>query len=170
MKNLITTSLLFVAFTTFAQKPIKITTEVDEFTGDTSIYTEAFSYQDPIGGQAGLKFMAYLEGGNYYILSLLNIDDLTTMDAGDQMIVKLSGGSMITVAAADYAVSEYVSSNYYRLVTVYPISIDDLTTLASTPIDMVRIDTSDGNEDRAPSKKTPAYCMAAFGQFVEYVR
>jgi hypothetical protein len=170
MKPILTIPLLFITLASFAQKPLKITTEVDQFTGDTAIHTEAFSYQDPIGGQAGLKFMLHQKAGSYWIVSILNIDDLTTMDAGDQMVFKLAGGDMITVAAADYAISEYVSSNYHRLVTVYEISMDNITALAAKPIEMIRISTSDGNEDRPPSKKAAEACRLRFAQFMEYVR
>lgn len=170
MKHLLTTSILFVAFVTFAQKPVKITTEVDEFTGDTSIKTGFIKFQEPLGGGIGLMFMMIYQDDSYYIASIMASKDLCTMDAGDEMILKMVYDTTITLYAADYSVSDYNGNGSYTLTTVYPISQDAIVLLSVTPIDKVRIQTSAGNIDRSPSpKKSPENCMDAFGQFLAAV-
>jgi len=171
MKHIILPILILVSLTTSAQKPIKITTDIDAFTGDTSISTGFIKFQEPLGGNIGLMFTCHYQGGIYYLASILAMDNLTTMDAGDQMVIKLQDGSLITLMAADYAVSSYNGNESYTLITAYPISIDDLTRLSLTTIDLVRIQTSEGNQDREPSpKKSPEACRLAFEQFVEYLK
>lgn len=82
MKHLILPILLLATITLSAQKPIKITTEVDDFTGDTSISTGFIKFQEPLGGNIGLMFTCHYQDGTYYLASILAMDNLTTMDAG----------------------------------------------------------------------------------------
>ena len=170
MKHLILPILIFTTLTISSQKPIKITTEIDAFTGDTSISTGFIKFQEPLGGNIGLMFTCHYQEGTYYLASILAMDNLATMDAGDQMVIKLQDGTFITLLAADYAVSSYNGNGSYTLITAYPISIDDLTRLSATPITRVRIQTSEGNKDRDPSpKNSQEACRLAFAQFVEAV-
>lgn len=154
-----------------AQKPIKITTEIDQFTGDTTLSTEAFEYRDMVSYGGGLLFALYLIDGKTYLIAMISTDGISTVDQGDPLMMKMVDGSMITLACAEYSSADYRSGSTWWLSGIYGLPEDDLTTLSKTHIEMVRIKTSDGNIDMAPSpKKAPENCMAAFKQFTEYVK
>ncbi len=166
MKTLILPFLLLVTFATFAQKPIKITTEVDDFTGDTTIKTSFIKFQEPLGGDIGLMFTGIHSNDTYYIGVLTYVKELAMSYAGDQMSIKLTDGTIITLLSTSTETAHYIKPGTYNLITVYAISVDDLVKLTTTPIEKVRIQTSSGNIDRDPSpKKAPAEVMASFAEF-----
>lgn len=170
MKTLILPFLLLVTFATFAQKPIKITTEIDDFTGDTTIKTSFIKFQEPLGGGTGLMFTLIYQEDRYYIASIMAMKELCTMDAQDEMILKLAYDTTVTLYASSHSIADYNGNGSYTLTTVYPISQDQLVLMIVTPIEKVRIKTSAGNQDRSPSpKKASEACMDAFGQFIAAV-
>ena len=67
MKILLAVYLLFVAFATFAQKPIKITTTTDEFTGAKSISTDQIWFRDMASYEGGLWLSP--AGATYILIS-----------------------------------------------------------------------------------------------------
>jgi hypothetical protein len=170
MKTLILPILLLVTFATTAQKPIKITTEIDDFTGDTTIRTSFIKFQEPLGGDIGMMFTGIYTNGAYYIGVLAYVRELTTSYAGDQMSIRLTDGTIINLLSTSTETAGYIRPGTYNLITVYSISVDDLVKLTTTPIEKVRIQTSSGNIDRDPSpKKAPAEVMASFAEFYRAV-
>ena len=170
MKILLAIYLLFVAFATFAQNPIKITTTTDEFTGAKSTSTDQIWFRDMASYEGGLWLSLHQYPEGLYLAVVVNDDHMSMIDPGQKMIIKMADGTMITLQATARMVADYVSSDKYRLIPVYGLPEDDLTKLSTVQIEKIRIETSDGNLDREPSpKKTPGICMDAFRQFKEYL-
>jgi len=170
MKILLAIYLLFVAFATFAQKPIKITTTTDDFNGSKSTSTEQIWFRDMASYEGGLWLSLHQYPEGLYLAAVVNDDHLSMIDPGQKMIIKMADGSMITMEATARVIADYVSSDKYRLIPVYGLPEDDLAKLSTTLIEKIRIETTDGNLDREPSpKKSPAMCMDAFRQFMVYI-
>lgn len=170
MKILLAIYLLFVAFATFAQKPLKITTTTDEFTGAKSTSTDQIWFRDMASYEGGLWLSLHQYPEGLYLAVVVNDDHLSMIDPGQKMIIKMADGTMITLQATARMVADYVSSDKYRLIPVYGLPEDDLAKLSTVLIEKIRIETNDGNLDREPSpKKMPAICMDAFRQFKGYL-
>ena len=170
MKYLILPVILFTYLNISAQKPIKITTTTDEFTGAKSTSTEQVWFRDMASYQGGLWFSMHKTSDGIFLAAVVNDDHLSMIDAGNKMIMKMADGTMITLEAVALSIADYASTDKYRLIPVYGLPEGALEKLATVEIEKVRIETTDGNLDRDPSpKKTPAICMDAFTQFRDYI-
>ena len=162
---------LLVAFATSAQKPIKITTEVDAFTGDTSISTSIIEFRDFATYQGGLVFVLHSLPSGYYIETLIGTDHLVSIEAGQAMIIKMADGTIITLACIKYAIADYKTSSSYWISAFYGLPADDLDKLASVAIEKIRFETTEANIDKDPSpKKAPENCRLAFAEFIHVLK
>lgn len=170
MKYLLTACLLFVAFVTSGQKATNINTQVDEFTGQKMISTELIEFKPMATYDGGLLWSLHHLNGSAFMAAIISTHSLSMMDEGQRMIIKMTDGTLINLVCLEDAISDYKSSSTYHLSPVFAISEDDLEKLSTTLIERIRVETTDGNEDREPSKKAPAICMAAFGEFMAAIK
>lgn len=170
MKNILLLLFLLTYTSMAAQKPPKITTTTDEFTGAKSTSTDQIWFRDMASYEGGLWLSLHQYPEGLYLAAVVNDNHMSMIDPGQKMIIKMEDGTMITLQATGRMVADYVSTDKYRLIPVYGLPEDDLTKLSTVLIEKIRIETTDGNLDREPSpKKTPAICMDAFRQFREYI-
>lgn len=168
MKYLLLLSF-FIAQTAFAQKECKMVTNVDEFTGDTTMGTSLFLYGFTQEQHYQWFNLVTVHNENY-LVTTFEAEDPAYSDSDDNVILKMEDGSMINLHPYTRSEIEVTSNADYSISVICPINDEDLLKLTQVPILKVRIETDEGYYDTDPvGKKHGPEAMANFERYYKYV-
>lgn len=162
-------TLLLLFLPLFAQsQDFKITTKIDDFTGEKLIKTTPFSFGYYEGCR--LDFSLYDANGAQYLLAqIISSREPSYIPAGSGLLIKLEDGSIISLETGTDVMSE-VSGSYYYALTIHVLTDEDLIRLTKSPIAKVRLETSDKVIDFPPlGKKHPGEAMANFLEYYTFI-
>lgn len=167
--------LLFAALIACAlahsQSDISIKTEKDAFTGDIITTSGSITWNlDHKYGGNGLQFVAHKNNDDLFLTAVLHTKEIVWIRTGDNMLIKMADGSVITVACMVDASSEVKSMSLFTAYPLYRISEGGMRKLAAQNISQVRIQASGSHIDFLPGRKSmPDDCRIAFASFCKQV-
>ncbi|MVN90780.1 hypothetical protein [Mucilaginibacter aquatilis] len=160
-KTLLTIAIALTAYTASAQKLLK--PEVDKISGDTTWKTseEALYAKLTLVGANELVTIQPVKDHSvcfvWICITKPKTDNkLYSILSGDKTILKLSDKSLINLTAAKNNLTEMMGSNTKtygsvgegtKTLTPYAITKEDLQKLQTSPIEFVRISTTNGDQD-----------------------
>lgn len=146
----------------FSQKIVK--NEKDEFTGSQVTETSYTPISD------GFNCALRIVNDTWTLLAVFNCgDNVYTMEEDAEFMLKLQNDSIITLQNLKDAVAEYWSKtvgslhlSHFNLKTKYILSNEQIKQLQTTPITVVRFNTTDGYIERKVSGKNAKKLLKLF--------